>query len=61
MNNELKLIALNARGYVTAKKGQCVYLTHVADRWAPVVPEGLAGTITARAGELGVFLGYGGA
>ena len=53
----IRLSAVNARGYVLAKPGQCIYLTHVADRWALAVPEGMAGTITARPGELGIYLG----
>lgn len=56
-DDTIRMHAIGGCGYVVAKPGQCIYLTHPRDRWAPVAAEGLAGTVTCRPGELGIYLG----
>ena len=52
----LKLIAtMREEGYIEAYPYDCIYLTHPRDRHTPVKHR-MAGTVTSRAGELGVLI-----
>lgn len=52
----LKIRANEEKKYKIAYVWDCVFLTRVGDRYAPVMGKGLSGCVTARPGELGVVV-----
>lgn len=55
MTESIEIIGIRNQTHVTARLYDCVYLTHVGNRYAPVHRR-TAGTVTARQGELGVVV-----
>lgn len=56
MSDVVRIVANQERRFKTAHVWDCVFLTRVGDRYAPVMRGGVAGTVTARPGELGVVV-----
>ena len=55
MSDVVRIVANQERRFKTAHVWDCVFLTRVGDRYAPVMG-GIAGTVTTRPGELGVVV-----
>lgn len=51
----IEIVGIKGKTHHTARLHDCIYLTHVGNRYAPVHRR-TAGTVTAREGELGVVV-----